>query len=168
MTGAAARLVAKMILTLSLSAGTMLAQSEDIRATSLLKPIDAVKGTCGKAQRIDAKTNHKLLGVTFDITYDPANLRSLASYQDSTGRVPVYVETLTTIESGDVILRTIAARILPGGEVGGILTKIVLSPSAPKDQALADRPRTSRQLTTEERNRVRSLSEKVLQRCTNA
>jgi hypothetical protein len=153
---------------LALSVGRLIGQSPDARGNRLLSDINAVQSGCSKAKRIGAQGEPKLTGVTMDITYENGDRRSLSSYRDSAGRVPVYVETLTTIEGTSVVLRAVSAKLLPDGQVAGILMKIILSPTAPRGHSLADWPRTSRQLTSQEKERVRSLSDTVLKRCTNA
>ncbi len=156
------------VLLITLSAGRLLAQSSDSGATYLLKDFDASQvGVCSKVQAVRAG-DRKLSGLMLEITYQGTYRRTLAAYQDSTGNVAEYVEVLTSPEGQHVLLHTIAARFLHDGQVRGLALTTVLSPSAPNATGLGARPRASRPLTSEEQERVRSLSRKVLHRCTNA
>jgi hypothetical protein len=163
---AASRVIKTSGLILLFSAGRLLGQSAEGDAKNLLRDIDASQGACSKATPVRA-ADRKLSGVMLEINYDP-DRRTLAAYQDSTGILAEYVEVLTSPAGRDVVLHTIAARLTSDGQVRGLALTTVLSLSAPKDSGLRAKPRTSRPLSTAEQQRVRSISQKVLQRCTNA
>ncbi len=152
---------------LVLGFGKLLAQSEHSGATNLLREIDASRGACSKATPVRTLEG-KLSGVMLEITYERVDRRTLATYQDSTGKMSEYVEVLTTSEGSNVVVRTIAARFLPASRVSGVALTIFLSQSENKAAGVGARTTKSRPLTSEEQERVRSLSQKVLRRCMSA
>ncbi|HUR00780.1 MAG TPA: hypothetical protein VM166_15120 [Gemmatimonadaceae bacterium] len=136
--------------------------------TGILAAVPSTGGICSKGKVIDSPRLGRLTGVSLDLGQPLTSSRLISAYQDSTGRIVLYSEVISTFVSPKVNLESLAAEILPNNVVKGVIGESILSLGTQPGRAQVDRGTPTRGLTGEEAETVKTNSKAVMRRCTSA